>query len=192
MPLPGQTRAKGSRLAARKVGSCFDPLKFYQDDYFGKQQFTPSTARHTDDRSGSCRVAGLDQRHLCGLGDERTNDLVGNTHRRQGANQFLAAFDHAEVADLATSAVAPPSTNAPAPPANRRGNPPPFDSPPFPGAEWQIGGTETIGDLNLTTDFPLMEALYAGPHGQWWSDSRIKFYGWEIFPATSALPTPKV
>ena len=129
-------------------------------------------------------VAGLLALTSATFADSATNaptTLSGTPIGDKAQTNFWRRLYDAEVADLATSAVAPPSTNAPAPPANRRGNPPPFDSPPFPGAEWQIGGTETIGDPNLTIDFPLMEALYAGPHGLGWSDSRIKFYGWEDF-----------
>jgi hypothetical protein len=54
-------------------------------------------------------------------------------------------------------------------------------APPYPNGEWQIGGTEVIGDQNLTPDYPLMQAIYDGPHGQAWRDSHIKFYGWEDF-----------
>ena len=71
-----------------------------------------------------------------------------------------------------------PAPGAPAPAPTRRGLPAPFDSPPFPTGEWQLGGTPSIGDPNLTPDSPLMEALYQGPHGQAWADSRVKFYGW--------------
>jgi hypothetical protein len=73
----------------------------------------------------------------------------------------------------------PPDTNAP--PSTRRGLPAPFDSPPYPNGEWQIGGTEIIGSDNATPTYPFMQALYDGPHGQAWKDSKIKFYGWEDF-----------
>ncbi len=35
----------------------------------------------------------------------------------------------------------------------------------------------TIG-INDTSVFPIMDALYKGPNGQAWKDSRIKIYGW--------------
>jgi hypothetical protein len=97
---------------------------------------------------------------------------------------FWRRLDEATREQLGTPAYAeptPPAPGAPAPPSNRRALPAPFDSPPYPNGEWQIGGTETIGDANLTPDYPLMQALYQGPHGQAWADSRIKFYGWEDF-----------
>lgn len=111
----------------------------------------------------------------------RSGTIIGN----KAHENFWMRYEEANRADLGTSAYtapAPVPAGHEAPPqANRRGNPTPFDSPPYPNGEWQIGGTEIIGDPNLTPDYPLMEALYAGPHGQWWSDSRIKIYGWEDF-----------
>jgi Putative beta-barrel porin-2, OmpL-like. bbp2/Carboxypeptidase regulatory-like domain len=55
--------------------------------------------------------------------------------------------------------------------------PPPLNSPPFPNADWPYGGSPDIGapDTNVP---PLMQALYAGPHGKAWKDSRVKIYGW--------------
>ncbi|HZR06595.1 MAG TPA: outer membrane beta-barrel protein [Candidatus Udaeobacter sp.] len=57
----------------------------------------------------------------------------------------------------------------------------PFDSPPFPSADWQIGGTPIIGDSGNVGPWPLMEAIYAGPNGRGWRKSRIQIYGWECF-----------
>jgi hypothetical protein len=61
-----------------------------------------------------------------------------------------------------------PAYEAPAPNASpsRRIPPAPFDSPPFPSADWQIGGTPIIGDPGNAGPWPLMEALYAGPSGE--------------------------
>ena len=66
-------------------------------------------------------------------------------------------------------------TNEPEPP--RRIPPSPLDSPPFPSADWTYGGTSVIGATN-TTNFPLMRALYAGPHGDAWKASGVQIYGW--------------
>jgi hypothetical protein len=101
---------------------------------------------------------------------------------RHAHESFWKRFDEAEVEAFSTPAYVPPPTvppgsNAP-PQPNRRGNPTPFDAPPFPDGEWQLGGTPIIGDQNLTPDYPLMQALYDGPHGQAWRDLRIKLYGW--------------
>ncbi len=80
---------------------------------------------------------------------------------------------------LGAPAYTPPDPNAPPPP--RRGLPAPFDAPPFPDGEWQLGGTETIGDPMTLGVSPLMQALYDGPHGQSWKDSGVHFYGWLDF-----------
>jgi hypothetical protein len=58
-----------------------------------------------------------------------------------------------------------------------RGDPAPVDQLPYPFGVWPYGGSPTIGqpDTNLP---PLMQALYSGPHGKAWKDSRIKIYGW--------------
>jgi hypothetical protein len=56
--------------------------------------------------------------------------------------------------------------------------PAPQNSPPFPYAEYQIGGTPTIGDRNEQTVYPLMKALFDGPDGQWWKDLRVFISGW--------------
>jgi hypothetical protein len=98
---------------------------------------------------------------------------------RKAHESFWRRFDEANLEALGSPSNPPPDTNAP--PSKRRGLAPPFDAPPYPNGEWQIGGTEIIGDQNLTPDYPLMQAIYDGPHGQAWRDSRIKFYGWEDF-----------
>jgi hypothetical protein len=64
------------------------------------------------------------------------------------------------------------------PPSELRKFPAPFNSPPFPYGDFQIGGTPTIGDRNVQTAYPLMKALFDGPNGQWWKDSRIFISGW--------------
>ena len=77
-----------------------------------------------------------------------------------------------------------PAYQAPAPDASspaRRIPVSPFDSPPFPSADWQIGGTPIIGDPGNVGPSPLMEAIYAGPNGDAWKRSRIQIYGWEDF-----------
>jgi hypothetical protein len=57
----------------------------------------------------------------------------------------------------------------------------PFDSPPFPAGDWQIGGTPILGDPGELAPWPLMQAIYSGPNGDWWKKSRIQIYGWENF-----------
>jgi hypothetical protein len=79
---------------------------------------------------------------------------------------------------LNTEAYTPPDPKAP--PSPRRGNPPPFDAPPFCTAEWQLGGTSIIGDPNDTQSRAtvLMPALFAGEDGEAWKSSRMWIYGW--------------
>jgi hypothetical protein len=69
---------------------------------------------------------------------------------------------------------------APSAPARRIG-PQPFDSPPYPDGDWQLGGgPNVIGDPGALRDdpYPLMQAIYDGPDGQAWYDSRVQLYGW--------------
>jgi hypothetical protein len=106
----------------------------------------------------------------------------GTPIRNRANEPFYRRFDQALREQFGTPAYVPPPPPIPgaaATPSTRRGLPAPFDAPPYPNGEWQIGGTEIIGDRNLTPDYPLMQAIYQGPHGQAWSDSRIKIYGWE-------------
>ena len=81
--------------------------------------------------------------------------------------------------DLQSPAYQPPTPNSA--PVQRRIPPAPFDSPPFPAADWQIGGTPIIGDPGNVGPWPLMEAIYSGPGGEVWKESRIQIYGWETF-----------
>jgi len=88
------------------------------------------------------------------------------------------------IASCNPSTPAPMSKDAKAvtPPAPvRRIGPPPFDGPPYPTQEWQLGGgPNIIGDPGALRDspYPLMQAIYDGPSGKAWYDSRIQFYGW--------------
>jgi hypothetical protein len=50
----------------------------------------------------------------------------------------------------------------------------PWDSPPFPFAD-HLGPNIGYRDTSL---YPLMDAIYRGPNGDWWKKSRIKIYGW--------------
>jgi hypothetical protein len=81
--------------------------------------------------------------------------------------------------DLQSPAYQPPAPDSS--PVERRIPPAPFDSPPFPAADWQIGGTPIVGDPNNVGPWPLMEVIYSGPGGDAWKKSRIQIYGWEAF-----------
>jgi hypothetical protein len=68
----------------------------------------------------------------------------------------------------------PSSAGAEAP---YRGYPAPVSSPPFPFTVWPIGGTVWIGYPNATS-YPLTEAIYGSPHGDWLKKANIQLYGW--------------
>lgn len=84
------------------------------------------------------------------------------------ASRFAAAYrEDAQPAD----------PNAPAAP--RRAMASPLPSPPFPSAEWQLGGVAyPIGVPNLNSRYPLEKALACNRFGKWMTDNRIEIYGW--------------
>ena len=55
--------------------------------------------------------------------------------------------------------------------------PPPESTPPMPFTGWPLGGSETIGYDN-SFNGPLMDAIYCGPSGKAWKESRVSIYGW--------------
>jgi len=62
--------------------------------------------------------------------------------------------------------------------SQRKGYPvAPESAPPMPFTTWPQGGTETIGYDNQYYG-ALMDAIYCGPDGQAWKDSRVTIYGW--------------
>jgi hypothetical protein len=88
-----------------------------------------------------------------------------------GANEgFLKRLSQAYAKDWQGTA-----GSGPEPP--RRALPSPLSSPPFPNSDWPYGGSPEIGapDTNVP---PLMEALYGGPNGKAWEQSKVKVYGW--------------
>src|SRR5215472_5119888 len=100
---------------------------------------------------------------------------------------FAQRLGQAFLEQLGTPAFVPPDPNAPNP---RRIPPAPFDSPPFPAGDWQIGGTPIIGDPGELPPFPLMQAIYEGPYGQAWKDSRVQIYGWVNFSGNISTSHP--
>src|SRR3984893_7392629 len=97
---------------------------------------------------------------------------------RKMKEPFWKRLDEAMLEQLGTPAYTPPAPDAP---NTRRIPPAPFDSPPFPNGDWQIGGSTIIGDPGVLAPYPLMQALYDGPGGQAWKDSKIQLYGWVNF-----------
>ena len=78
---------------------------------------------------------------------------------------FFTRLGHAYLEDWSPSPAA-----AAAPEPERRGTPAPLNSPPFPSADWPIGGTVEIGAPDYNT-YPLMQAINQ-------NKSRLKMYGW--------------
>jgi Putative beta-barrel porin-2, OmpL-like. bbp2 len=105
--------------------------------------------------------------------------VISNASAADNADWFGQRVFDAFANDLQLPAYEAPTPNASAP--QRRIPPAPFDSPPFPSGDWQIGGTPIIGDPGNLPLWPLMEAIYAGPNGEAWEKSRIQIYGWEDF-----------
>jgi hypothetical protein len=104
---------------------------------------------------------------------------IANASAAENADWFGQRLFDAFAKDVQSTAYeAPPPDAAPSP---RRIPAAPFDSPPFPSGDWQIGGTPIIGDPGNLAPWPLMEAIYAGPNGEAWKKSRIQIYGWEDF-----------
>jgi hypothetical protein len=81
---------------------------------------------------------------------------------------------------------APAKKNEPEP--QRLGLPAPLDSPPFPTADWPLGGSQLIG-VPDTAVGPLMKWIYDGPNGQAWKDSRVEIYGWAEVGANASTST---
>src|SRR5215468_6967423 len=100
---------------------------------------------------------------------------------------FAQRLGEAFLEQLGTPAYVPPDPSAANP---RRIPPPPFDSPPFPSADWQIGGTQIIGDPGELPPYPLMQAIYEGPGGDAWKKSKIQLYGWINFSGNISTSHP--
>jgi Putative beta-barrel porin-2, OmpL-like. bbp2 len=112
---------------------------------------------------------------------------AGIVNAAAGDDWFGERLFNAFAEDLTTSAYTPPAPDAS--PSARRIQPSPFDSPPFPSGDWQIGGTPIIGDPGELAPWPLMQAIYAGPNGEKRKKSRIQIYGWEDFSWNASTST---
>ena len=86
-------------------------------------------------------------------------------NRMRGLGRYLAVAVSAACAGLilVTSGAALAEDKAPGQAAaaepQRRGLPAPLDSPPFPGSDWPLGGSQLIG-VPDTAVGPLMKAIY--------------------------------
>ncbi len=89
---------------------------------------------------------------------------------------FFSRFTQAYSDDATTGS---PSTANLTPAPGRRGLPAPFSSPPFPSAEWQLGGVDyPIGVPDEDSRGPLQQALGCTSFGRWMDDNRIEMLGW--------------
>jgi hypothetical protein len=105
--------------------------------------------------------------------------VISNAFAAEAPNWFGKRLFDEFAGDLQSPAYELPAPNASRP--QRRIPPAPFDSPPVPGGDWQIGGAPIIGDPGNVAPWPLMEAIYAGPNSEAWKKSRTQIYGWEDF-----------
>jgi len=134
----------------------------------------------------NCRTLALAAFGLVTLATVAQADPVTNApatpppYGKRAKEGFWKRLDQAMVEQAGTPSNPPPDTNAPPAPVRRIGAPP-FDSPPYPDMDWQLGGgPNVIGDPGALRDspWPLMQAIYDGPNGKGWYDSRIQVYGW--------------
>ncbi len=82
---------------------------------------------------------------------------------------FFTRLGHAYLDDWTVDSNGSPAAPEPA----RRGTPRPLNSPPFPAADWPMGGTVVIGAPDYST-YPLMQAINE-------NKTRFKMYGWFDF-----------
>jgi len=82
--------------------------------------------------------------------------LISNASAAENAEWFGQRLFDAFAKDAQSSAYQAPAPDAS--PPQRRIPPAPFDSPPFPSGDWQIGGTPIIGDPGNVGPWPLVDA----------------------------------
>jgi hypothetical protein len=112
----------------------------------------------TDAQSASSRTASQGQSSTAAESQSSTTPRAG----------FFARWGKAYLADWTNTTAVDP--NAP----KRRGTEAPISSPPFPGADWPIGGTQEIG----APDYQSYMLQTAIDHGNPTKLSSIKWYGW--------------
>src|SRR5262249_41190570 len=94
----------------------------------------------------------------------------------QAAPTIVVSYPASPAQTASPASTAPSASSESSKEPKRRALPSPFDSPPFPGSEYQ--GYPLIGVPADNTIWPLMQAI----QGTWYSDllnaSRTRVYGW--------------
>jgi|HubBroStandDraft_3_1064219.scaffolds.fasta_scaffold16522_3 hypothetical protein len=114
----------------------------------------------TTDSSGDKSGQSPDNKSGADVSNSASDALTGSFWKR-----FIEAYKQ-ELAGKGNGA-----------PPLRRIPPAPLDSPPYPNADWNYGGSSTIG-VDTTTNYPLTRALDSGADGEAWKASRVQVYGW--------------
>ncbi len=98
--------------------------------------------------------------------DSHAADSTPSTATTPAQRGFMTRLGHAYLDDWTVDSNGLPA----APTPERRGTPAPLSSPPFPSADWPIGGTVVLGAPDTQT-YPLMQAINE-------NKTRFKAYGW--------------
>jgi Putative beta-barrel porin-2, OmpL-like. bbp2 len=105
-----------------------------------------------------------------------TNSVTSVALEREGVSQERPWFFGRLWNAYAEEFNPPPAGLSTEPEPARRALPAPWDSPPYPSAEYQ--GSPLIGVPVSTKEYPLMKALGGTSLGEWMRDHRLKTYGW--------------
>ncbi len=147
-----------------------------------KESATANSSLRSDEK-GKTKV-----RHEQARAESKEEQAKAARAEKKLHEPFFQRLDEAFLEQLGTPAYTPPEPGAT--PTPRRIPPAPFDSPPFPSADWQIGGTQIIGDPGELPPYPLMQAIYEGPGGEAWKDSKVQIYGWVNFSGNISTSHP--
>jgi len=140
-----------------------------------KERATANSTRRSREKAGA--QAKQQQAKAQSKEDQAKAEVIA----RKMHEPFWKRLDEAMLEQLGTPAYTPPAPGATPAPTTRRIPPAPFDSPPYPNGDWQIGGSTIIGDPGELAPYPLMQALYEGPNGDAWKRSKVQIYGWINF-----------
>jgi hypothetical protein len=144
--------------------------------------FLPLVSAHAQDASDSAlRAKKKNKSKAEAQAKTKEEQAKAEIIARKMREPFWKRLDEATLEQLGAPAYTPPDPSATPAPTTRRIPPAPFDSPPYPNGDWQIGGSTIIGDSGELSPYPLMQALYDGPNGEAWKKSKIQFYGWVNF-----------